>query len=328
MLHSPMVTPTYLGISERLPCNPTTFTQFMLEREFCLSENKVPIDYITRVDTLVHILYFKTIETPIGQSLEGEILTGKELMVVGCLESTIIYVCQNEDQSVHSAHYKTLFCTPIVLPSDVLTTTTLTVTPYVESVFAQKSSCHCIAVCSCLLLDVKFCVHCTPTLHMNLKPLRVIGVNTSFPTNPLYFKSLIVEDTIPLPVCNLSVQNILSLHVQACVLQQRLVTTSENTSLEGQTLSGCKLIVDVQLNYMITYNTFDCTQNVYSAQLPPVIQSTFVIIPCIIEEDDLLSDCYQGHLNVTPYVQCAYAYPCSSRNIFTCTSLFINVTTH
>lgn len=315
---------TYRGISDKLPCHPTTFIQFMLERTCCLDASLLSIYQLLRVDSQADILSYQVIQTPTSKSLEGQILTGKKLIVCGQLKQQIIYSAETATHSVHSGYFYTPFCTSIVLPSSYIPSSPIRIIPYIESVDAHVLDTQCIHFCSSLFLDVITCAFCTSTNSCHCFSPRVYGVSSSLPTSPTYFKDTLIESYLTLSDTNIDLGQLLSVSVRATLLSTRLVPTTEVTSLEGMTLSGCKLVVDMQLDTMITYTSCNCCESVYSAYLPPTIESAFIVVPCTINGTSILDSCNQNLFKVTPYIEGACASIHTCRSVLVCTSLLID----
>lgn len=144
------------GLADNLPANPTSFKQFSVQENLCIPQAKPDIEQIVKVIAEVVITSTKVIKTPVATSLEGQILTGKKLIVEGELVQKVEYVADEPTQSVHAAHFSVPFSTFIVLPGNFAIGTPVTVTGYIEDIFVEQIGKRCIFKNVTILLDVTY----------------------------------------------------------------------------------------------------------------------------------------------------------------------------
>lgn len=318
----------YTGISTKLPQTPTTFAQFTQTEQLCLQPENLDIQQVTRVDTQIQILNHTIIKTPVATSLEGQILTGYKAIVIGCLKHTIVYTACTPEHSVHSAFFSNLFCRHIVLPSNFMPNTPIKIFPYVESVFVDQVCQRSIAICTGIFINIKTCpATCCYHSPIQMTAPLVIGLAQTFPKTLSYFKELTFDQPFTLPSPNPDIERITSITISAHILSSRLISTPTNLSLEGQSLSGCKLLLELEVHQMITYVSCNCSQGVHSAYLPPFLTSTFVVVPCTIGGQDTSDLLDFGQLRMTPYIEGAYATCVDARHTFNCATILINIST-
>lgn len=147
----------YVGISDYIPESSTVFKQLNVEKNFCLPEAKPDIEQIIKALSELEIKSTKVIRTPKGTSLEGQLLTGWKVVVEGVVRQKIQYVANEAEQSVHAAHTEIPFSTYIVLPSNFVRGTVVTVHGYIEDVFVQQMDERCIFINVTILLNADFC---------------------------------------------------------------------------------------------------------------------------------------------------------------------------
>lgn len=92
---------------EEITCNDY-FKQFMINQSFCLPKQKPAIESILEVIVESKITRSKIINTP----------NGKKIIYHGVIKIKIIYVADNNQQSVHSAHFSQHFYNFINLDQD------------------------------------------------------------------------------------------------------------------------------------------------------------------------------------------------------------------
>lgn len=141
----------YAGLVDCLPDLPevAAFKQFSVMETVCLPHAKPDIEQIVKVMAEVVITNTHVIRTPVATSEEGQILTGRKLIVEGIVRQKVEYVADCPEQAVHAAHFDVPFSTFIVLPplddeNGMCTHNHFTVTPYIEDIFAQQVSKRCI----------------------------------------------------------------------------------------------------------------------------------------------------------------------------------------
>lgn len=147
----------YVGISEYLPNNPNIFKQLNIEETLCLPQNKPDIEQIIKIISEIIIKSTKVIRTPRGKSLEGQTLSGFEIIVEGELKQKIQYVANEPTQTVHAAHFNLPFSTYIVLPENFILGTPVTVKGYIEDIYAKQIGKRCIFKNTTILLTADFC---------------------------------------------------------------------------------------------------------------------------------------------------------------------------
>lgn len=130
----------YVGLVDLndLPTEMESFKQLTVQENLTIPAAKPDIEQIIRVMAEASITSTKIIETPIGKSIEGQILTGRKIIIEGMLNQKIEYVADEPTQSVHAAHFKIPFSTFIVLPENFDVGTVVTIVPYIEDIFAKQ----------------------------------------------------------------------------------------------------------------------------------------------------------------------------------------------
>lgn len=130
----------YDGIADILPEYPNkygAFKEFSIEETLEIPSVKPDIEQILKISVAVIIKCTKIIETPQGISLEGQIITGRKLIVKGRLNQIVEYVADEVTQPVHAAHFSIPFCTFIVIPEDY-EEDSVYVSSYIEDIFIEQ----------------------------------------------------------------------------------------------------------------------------------------------------------------------------------------------
>lgn len=154
------------GTSHQLPENPTYFSQFSISEILTLPDQKPDMEQLVSVTVKPEIIAFHLIDTPCMKSYEGQLLSGKKLIVELNLKEIITYVADKPSQSTHAAHFdKTLKSVFVVVPKEVsgtpietlLKQKKLVVTPYIEDIFAMQRDERTVFKNITVLVDVTFC---------------------------------------------------------------------------------------------------------------------------------------------------------------------------
>jgi hypothetical protein len=147
----------YDGIADVLPEYPNkygAFKELNIEETLEIPSVKPDIEQILKISVDIIINRTKIIETPQGISLEGQIITGKKLIVKGRLNQIVEYVADEITQPVHAAHFSIPFCTFIVIPEDY-EEDTVYVSSYIEDIFAEQIGKRNIYKNITILLDAE-----------------------------------------------------------------------------------------------------------------------------------------------------------------------------
>lgn len=141
----------YSGIAENVPGNPKSFIQTSIEKSLILPNTKPNIKQIIKVTADANITNTRIIRTPISTSLEGQILTGWKVIVIGVIVYKIEYVSDDPSQAVHAIHYSVPFSSSIVLHENFVYGTPVIVNAYIEDISSKELDCRSLFA-SCYLL--------------------------------------------------------------------------------------------------------------------------------------------------------------------------------
>ncbi|AOR24020.1 DUF3794 domain-containing protein [Clostridium taeniosporum] len=148
-----------------LPKEATYFKEEEISEILTIPCEKPDIENILSVIVSPEIEDLRIVETEVGKSNEGQVLTGSKLVIELRLKEKITYVADEPTQSVHAAHYENLKSFFVIVPNeidghnvcDLLRANRISVNSYVESVHTRKLDCRNIFKCILLFIDVKFC---------------------------------------------------------------------------------------------------------------------------------------------------------------------------
>lgn len=133
------------------------FRQFNKEQILCIPVQKPDIEQIVKVWAKASILKHSVIRTPVGVSLEGQVMTGYKLFVLGEIHIKYQYVADYVEQSVHTAEGTIPFCEYVVLPENFSESQTIFPHVAIEDIFCKQLDCRCINNNFTLMLIANLC---------------------------------------------------------------------------------------------------------------------------------------------------------------------------
>lgn len=131
--------------------------------------------------------------------------------------------------------------------------------------------------------------------------------SSQLPTHMTAFKQFTVQENLTIPDAKPDIEQIVRVMAEASITSTKIIKTPTGTSLEGQNLTGWKLIVEGILHQKIEYVADEPTQSVHAAHFK-IPFSTFIVLPCSITTDMLAT--------VVPYIEDIYAKQLDKRHIF------------
>lgn len=146
----------YTYQNQCLPLESYSFKQINVDTVESILDCKPDIEQLLKVTADIKILYTKTIKTPRGLSLEGNVLTGQKILVEGVIDQKVQYVACEEVQSIHLVSFQIPFFTYIVLPADFnCCSGGLVVNGFIEDITAKADSCRQIYINNTVLIAVE-----------------------------------------------------------------------------------------------------------------------------------------------------------------------------
>ena len=158
-----------------------------------------------------------------------------------------------------------------------------------------------------------------------------IGVTEyeNLPVHPLYFTQIAIPETVCIPKAKPDIEELISVAVDTHIISVRLVKTAVGKSVEGQVLTGYKLVVEIKLRQKVKYIADEPTQSVHAAHFEKVLSSIFIVVPASVtidgETHSIETLFKQNRLVVTPYVEDIYAVARDKRCIFKNITMLLNV---
>lgn len=151
------------GVAEELPASPKYFTEISIPETLIIPNAKPDIEQLVEVIVEAEIISKRIVDTPCLKSFEGQLLSGKKLILELKLIEKIIYVADKPNQPVHAAHFeevlKSVF---VIVPKSIegisieslLKAGKVRVTPYIEDIYAVEKDKRTVFKNITLLIDV------------------------------------------------------------------------------------------------------------------------------------------------------------------------------
>lgn len=149
-------------------------------------------------------------------------------------------------------------------------------------------------------------------------------VQNIIPNESNYFKEEAICEVLVIPPEKPDIERILDVMVWPEIESIKLVETEEGYSVEGQRLSGAKVVVEIRLKEKVTYVADEPTQSVHAAHFEH-LKSMFIVIPKEIDGRPSCNLIKSGKLNVIPYVEAVTTRMLDYRRIHKCVMLFLDV---
>jgi hypothetical protein len=113
--------------------------------------------------------------------------------------------------------------------------------------------------------------------------IEITGLADQFPTNPTNFKQLSVQETLHIPVEKPDCEQLISVAARVEIINTRVVKTPGSAlqvveSVEGQILTGFKLVVEGLVCQKVEYVADEPAQSVHAAHFN-VPFSTYIVLP-------------------------------------------------
>ncbi|MEF9992483.1 MAG: hypothetical protein RSD22_10985 [Romboutsia sp.] len=149
----------------KIPENLSYFKEELLSETIVLDRIQPDIESVLDVLVTPEIVSYKVVNTQVGQSNEGQSLSGYKLVVEVKITANATYVATDCSQSVHGQGFQTMKSIFIVIPATIGTIDTcelvrsdkIQVTPYIEFVKFRELDCRRINSCIMLLVNVTTC---------------------------------------------------------------------------------------------------------------------------------------------------------------------------
>ncbi|MGL4367232.1 MAG: hypothetical protein ACRCTQ_02970 [Brevinemataceae bacterium] len=148
-----------------LPQKSNCFKEEEVSEIFNIPCDKPKIKEVHSISVHPEVGEVRLVETEIGKSNEGQILTGIKLVIEINLKEKITYVADEKMQYIYALSNENLKSFFIILPTeineentkDLLRAKRINIIPYIEAVSIRKINSYSIFKCLSLFIDVKVC---------------------------------------------------------------------------------------------------------------------------------------------------------------------------
>lgn len=148
-----------------LPQNSKYFKEEEVSEILCIPPQKPDMENILSVVISPVVENIRIVDTEVGKSNEGQVLTGKKLVVELRIKEKMTYVADESTQSVHATHYENIKSFFVIVPNELnghdicelVRGNRVTVTPFIEAVNTRMLDKRTIFKCLLIFIDVKFC---------------------------------------------------------------------------------------------------------------------------------------------------------------------------
>jgi len=138
--------------------------------------------------------------------------------------------------------------------------------------------------------------------------IEYAGIADYLPTlDPPAFKQFTVEENLTIPCAKPDIEQIVRVMAEVIIKSTKVISTPEGTSVEGQILTGWKVIIEGYVNQKIEYVADEPTQSVHAAHFK-IPFSTFIVLPHGFDPGNVVT--------IIPYIEDIYAQQLDKRHIF------------
>lgn len=313
-----------------------SWTQVVVQEKLIIPEEKPDIEQINSVNIKVEIIRKKVVPTPISviENLEGKLLTGRKLIVEGCLCQTVSYTAAVEKQSVHSAHFKVPFSAFIVLPDTATLEDNYRVDACVEDLFItqlcpRQIFKNVIVFLKAVRIPAPTCGNCEDGDCCCEEQLIVKGVCTQEKLENMLdgstedtWTQMFIPEFLTIPSQKLDIEQLISITSRIKIIAQKVIetptpTTGNEENEEGTRLTGKKLIIEGVLRQKVVYTAEVAEQSLHSAHFD-VPFSAFIVVAA----DTELTDKFR----IQHCIEDIFACQLNKRQIFKNVTIFIKAT--
>lgn len=154
-----------IGIADTLPVHPVFFTEISVPETLEIPCQKPDMEQLLSVMVDAQVISLRIANTPVAISEEGQNLSGSKLIIELKLREKVKYVADEPTQSVHAAHFENVLKSVfVIVPSligtvpvaEYLRLNKITVTPYIEDIYAKMVDERTLFKNITILVDVIF----------------------------------------------------------------------------------------------------------------------------------------------------------------------------
>ena len=150
-----------------------------------------------------------------------------------------------------------------------------------------------------------------------------VGISSDLPVNIKYFKEELFSSIIQRTDEVKDINKIISVSATCSANPIKLVNTKSSTSNEGQTLTGKKLLIELNLDYRIKYTSSSLEKYIYILK-SNMTKVMYIVMPTIINDTTIEELVRRKKVVIEPIIEDIYASRRDSDTIYVRTLLLLN----
>jgi len=147
--------------------------------------------------------------------------------------------------------------------------------------------------------------------------IEVSGLADELLFNPVNFKQLCIQGTLTIPAAKPEVEQIVCVAAEVLIKRTRVINTPVGTSIEGQKLTGKKLVVEGVISQKIEYVADEPMQSLHAANFNMPF-SGFIVLPAAFHAGT--------PVQVTGYIEDLFVELLNKHTIFRNVNILLNAT--
>lgn len=151
------------------------------------------------------------------------------------------------------------------------------------------------------------------------------GVSPNIPEHVEYFKEICLVEDLVIPFKKPDIESVISVMVDAKVIDYKIIDTPVALSYEGQNLSGNKLIVEIGLHQNIKYVSDSENQSIHAFINADTMKNVFIVVPTEINGETILDIIRKKRFSITPYIEDVYSIKKDCRSVTNYITIIVNV---
>lgn len=150
---------------------------------------------------------------------------------------------------------------------------------------------------------------------MGKTAIKKNGISKCHKKKMRYFSQISSREIITIPDYMPDIEKIVSVIIDPKIISVRAISTMVGESEEGQYLSGCKLVVEIELKQKILYAADTKSQSIHVVE-NTILQSAYIIVPKDIEGTEMKKLLKEHRFNVKIYIEDIVIKRMDARKIF------------
>lgn len=129
------------------------------------------------------------------------------------------------------------------------------------------------------------------------------GIGTCKSNNIPNFRQMNLDYVFCIPSQKPDIEQVVKVWVTPCIISQKILKTPKGTSLEGQTVTGYKLLIDGDITIKVEYVALETEQSLHTAHTT-IPFCGYVVLPkdfntnAIVRASALVEDIYSEQLDL------------------------------